>query len=141
MKKLFGFLVLYILVGCDEQNESFYATLVDAEEDGAIRRGIIPENLPESSYNIATSFDIDTNEIWGEFSHQEGGKISVREDGCFNLERLETKFPRKRVSWWPKQLSPEAKKPNSDFIFYRCPERRYIAISNSGKGYFWYLPY
>lgn len=58
------FVLLGLLAGCDTARSSF-GTRSDAEE--IIRKGWLPESMPESATNIWESHDLDLNIGHGEF--------------------------------------------------------------------------
>jgi hypothetical protein len=53
--------------GCSERQESFFANMKDATASGAVARGWIPGDLPNSVTDVRELHDVDTNEVWGSF--------------------------------------------------------------------------
>ena len=70
MKKSAWFLLLAVVLtaGCSDVVTSRYKTYNDAASDGLFGRGWLPEIIPQSSYDIVTSNDLDLNISHGEFS-------------------------------------------------------------------------
>jgi len=58
---------VFFLAGCDETMRVSYATAAAARADGAIQRGWLPQELPDSATEIAESHDLDTNTGSGSF--------------------------------------------------------------------------
>jgi len=66
--KLFMVVFLFIFAPfCNESFESFYGTYEDAEKAGAIKRGWIPEIIPQTGINIYEKHNLDTNNVWIRF--------------------------------------------------------------------------
>ena len=79
MKKLLYFIVFIILIiilflgylSFSETQKKFYTNKQDVLKDNAIKRGWIPEILPDSAYNIHEVHNIDTNKVEGSFQYLE----------------------------------------------------------------------
>ncbi len=59
------FAILLCGVGCDDRQESVFANVKDARASGAVARGWVPNDLPESATDLRERHDLDTNEVWG----------------------------------------------------------------------------
>ena len=105
---IFGVGVVASFSACSSSNrrESFYSTLADADKDGAITRGWIPEFLPESSRNVHEIHEISPEAEWCGFEFVPAKPQSLRK----NLRSIEalppsmTRVPDPGVQWWPKVL-------------------------------------
>ncbi|HEX8371788.1 MAG TPA: hypothetical protein VF585_03340 [Chthoniobacterales bacterium] len=64
-----GFLaaITFSMVACDSSS-SIYATAAAARADGAVVRGWLPAELPDSAVSISETHDLDTNVGSGSFS-------------------------------------------------------------------------
>jgi len=96
-----------ILVACrSDRRESFYPTLADANKDGAIDRGWIPDFLPESSHAIYEAHDISPSTTWCAFEFLPSDSQRLRD----NLKSVDTialsvrRVPNPGESWWPAML-------------------------------------
>jgi hypothetical protein len=58
---------LLLAVGCSDTLHSSYSTAADARVDGAVKRGWLPEALPDSASDISESHNLDTNVGKGSF--------------------------------------------------------------------------
>jgi hypothetical protein len=87
--------------------ESFYPSLADAEKDGAITRGWIPDDLlPSSSRAIHELHDLSPSREWCAFEFATDDSQRLRK----NLKSIDVLPPSVRhvrnpgVSWWPSVL-------------------------------------
>jgi hypothetical protein len=90
-----------------DRYESFYPSLADAEKDGAITRGWIPDDLlPSSSRAIHELHDLSPSREWCGFEFATDDSQRLRE----NLRSIDLLPPSVRhvrnpgVSWWPSVL-------------------------------------
>ena len=90
-----------------DRYESFYPSLADAEKDGAITRGWIPDDLlPSSSRAIHELHDLSPSREWCAFEFATDDSQRLRE----NLKSIDVLPPSVRnvrnpsVSWWPSAL-------------------------------------
>lgn len=90
-----------------DRYESFYPSLVEANKDGAITRGWIPDDvLPDSSRSIHEVHYLSPSREWCafEFAPEDSGKLHK------NLMRIDVLSPSVRivrdpkVRWWPTTL-------------------------------------
>jgi len=94
----------FVAAACGgDRRESFYPSLADADKDGAITRGWIPEFLPQSSRAIHEVHDISPSREWCTFEFAPSDTQNLRKD----LKSVETlpprvaHVPKPGVSWWP----------------------------------------
>jgi hypothetical protein len=97
-----------ILLACSiDRHESFYPSLAEADKDGAITRGWIPEFMPASSRDIHEVHEISPSKEWCSFEFLPADSQSLR----MNLQSVESLEPSVgRVSspgesWWPNVLT------------------------------------
>jgi hypothetical protein len=90
-----------------DRYESFYPSLVEAEKDGAITRGWIPDDLlPSSSRAIHELHDLSPSREWCAFEFANDDSQRLRK----NLKSIDVLPPSVRrvrnpdVSWWPSVL-------------------------------------
>ncbi len=85
-------------------HESFYPSLAEAEKDGAITRGWIPDFLPKSSRAIHEAHRIEHPRTWCAFEFLSADSESLRK----NLKGVDllpvTRVLSPGVSWWPAVL-------------------------------------
>ncbi|HVA18526.1 MAG TPA: hypothetical protein VMV59_12530 [Candidatus Dormibacteraeota bacterium] len=97
-----------ILVACSgDRRESFYPSLADADKDGAITRGWIPDFLPGSSRTIHEVHEISPSTEWCAFEFLPTDSQGLRKA----LTSADATGPRVRrvrnpgVLWWPAVLN------------------------------------
>ena len=138
------YVLLFVLFICScskwETSENFYKTYNDAVAQDALKRGWIPEIIPESAINIYEKHDIDTNALILTFKYKDGLN-SVLVDTCQQLNVSEVKWPKIKAQWWPSDLTEMSKFSTPRFIFYYCSQYSgYFAINtNDREAYFWIL--
>jgi hypothetical protein len=91
----------------DDFQESYYASLAEADEDGAITRGWIPDDLlPRSSRAIREVHDLSPSTEWCAFEFAPADSQNLRK----NLKNIDALPPSVRhvpnpyVAWWPNVL-------------------------------------
>jgi hypothetical protein len=71
--------VILVIASCNRHdNESFYPVVSDAEKDGAITRGWIPEFLPKTSRNIHETHDLSPSTEWATFEFEPRDSETLR---------------------------------------------------------------
>ena len=119
-----------------ETSESYYPTRQAAVDDGAFKRGWIPEYLPQSMYEIHEMHDIENNESWMTFKFNLYD-LTLLGKKCKTVKEDDVALPRarsKRIPWWPKDLidNSRVKIPNTkSYIFYDCTAVSYLNKSQS----------
>lgn len=90
-----------------DRHESFYPSLAEAEKDGAIARGWIPDDLlPGSSRAIYEVHDLSPSTQWCAFEFDPAGSQRLRK----NLKSIDVipapvrRVPNPHVAWWPRVL-------------------------------------
>jgi hypothetical protein len=71
MKIILLLIIVTLLYSCKETQTNRYKSKEYVIKDGAIRRGWIPEIIPESSFNIIETHNLDTNTIKGSLQYKE----------------------------------------------------------------------
>lgn len=105
---LLGISLASILVaGCGDRQESFYASLADADKAGAITRGWIPDDLlPSHSHSIHEIHDLSPSTEWCAFEFPSSDSEGLRK----NLKIVDVlppslkRVPSPGVPWWPAVL-------------------------------------
>jgi hypothetical protein len=144
-------LLTSVLVACSgERPESFYASLADADKDGAITRGWIPDFLPESSRGIHELHRISGGKTWCafEFSSGDAERLRTHLKGANALAPSVKHVLNPGVSWWPSVLvgdldAEKIRRAGFDLSMIVAPETRsstevlLFAIDWSrGRGFF-----
>lgn len=96
-----------ILVACrGSRRESFYPALADADKDGAITRGWIPNFLPDSSRTIHELHAISPSTEWCAFEFAPTDSQGLRKalKSVVALPASVSRVPRPSVLWWPTVL-------------------------------------
>lgn len=143
-RSVVGLVVAVVLSFCSScgRYEDSYASIQDAERDGAVSRGWVPKQLPNSGRQLTVWHDLDTNRCFGKLkfspSSDTGWEASLQAVHSQSLPVVEIQpdYP----NWWPDFLSGKLEQPklqakgfrvlaNSDFFF---------VISDSlGEVYYW----
>ena len=96
-----------LVAGCGDRRESFYPSLSDADKDGAITRGWIPDDLlPGSSRAIHEIHEISPEAEWCAFEFLPADSQGLRKT-LKSIEALPPsvkRVPSPGVSWWPAVL-------------------------------------
>ena len=106
---LASFIILVLpLSDCNDREESFYPSLADAQKDGAIDRGWVPDDLlPGTVRNIHEVHDLSPSREWCafEFSPQDSQKLRSVLKNVDSLPPSLKRVPRPGVKWWPTVLT------------------------------------
>src|SRR6266700_3023305 len=106
------FLVVWVVVArlaasLNDRYESFYPSLAEADKDGAITRGWIPDDLlPSSSRAIHEVHDLSPSREWCAFEFATDDSEKLRKN-LKSIDVLPSSVRRVRdphVSWWPSGL-------------------------------------
>ena len=99
--------VARLAASLSDRYQSFYPSLAEADKDGAITRGWIPDDiLPSSSRAIHEVHDLSPSTEWCAFEFDPADSQNLRK----NLKRTDTlpvsvrRVPNPGVSWWPSML-------------------------------------
>lgn len=134
-------LLLFSISACSEIVDSEYSTLDVAKKENAIRTGLIPEWLPDTSRNIKVAFDIGTNEkILGfQYKTVEGWNPS---DICEKIDPIDPPKPQLTRSWWPEDVPANAAS-TPRYVFYTCDNGNSFLAAHpkAGKGFYWNTKY
>lgn len=78
-------MMAFQLVACSERATKFYPKYEDAANDGAVKRGWIPEIVPKTATEIHEHHNLDTNEVWIRFNvpSLESKRESKRDAACY----------------------------------------------------------
>ena len=139
VKTLILILALFIL-SCDTR-ETSYATMQDAIEHGAVKRGWIPGWLPDDAKSIREAHSLDTNWVMIKFKLV-GISDWIPIYNCPSLESDRVDKPPKSYRWWPKLLTDDGN--TLPFLkYYKCDhDLGYLVIDEKLKtGYFWSNPH
>ena len=68
---LITFIIILFILFHSETMSTTYATKQNALDDKAIKRGWIPDILPNSAFNIHETHNLDTNKVNGSFNYNE----------------------------------------------------------------------
>jgi hypothetical protein len=96
-----------LLGGCGDRRESFYASLSDADKDGAVTRGWIPNDLlPGSSRAIHEVHELSPSKEWcaSEFPPADSEALRKNLKSVDALPPSVRRVPSPGASWWPAVL-------------------------------------
>jgi hypothetical protein len=97
-----------VLLGCrGDRRESFYPSLADADKEGAITRGWIPDFLPGSSRSIHEIHEMSPSTEWCAFEFSTSDPQSLQKNlrSVDALPQAVQHVPSANVSWWPGMLT------------------------------------
>jgi hypothetical protein len=135
-----------MLGGCSSINAqtNVFATLAEARDAGAIRRGWVPDGLPPGTYDIHEAHVPGTTERWGIFNFPQSeaaGLQAVLQPEPLALAGARADAPA-RIEWWPIVLRGDI---NSDTLqaagiqAYRARTGNLTMAVNwkQGRAYYW----
>lgn len=120
-----------------------YATLQEAEAEGAVAQGWIPRGLPPGSRELREAHDLDSDRRWGLFNFPQEETEALR--GLLGKEiavaGLRCRPPR-RIEWWPLVLREDldpAQVGATGLRVYAAREGDLIFAVNwsQGRAYYW----
>jgi len=147
----FGLMALAVCSACSwmENNSRFYATIDDLKAASAGDRSWAPGFLPPSSHDIHIAYNVDTNEIWGQFSFDATDQGFLRARCEPSTRHSSIPWPRKPYSaaWWPADMTRDGTVPRSSQVF-QCPSAgtarpfghrsdTYMTFEGATTAYFW----
>jgi hypothetical protein len=89
-----------------ETSTNQYSNYKEAVADGALQRGWLPRNLPDSAHNIVETHNSDTNELWAKFQLDQAdinGFLGHCEE-AIDLRLPSAARAKKMAAWWPEAL-------------------------------------
>lgn len=126
-------LLLFLISACSEVVDSEYSTLDVARKENAIRTGLIPDWLPNSSRQLIVALDVGTGEkiLTFQYKTAEGWNPMKL---CKQIEPLESPKPHISREWWPENIPA-----NATHTFYTCEngDSFLAAHPKSGKAFYW----
>ncbi len=134
-------LLLFSFSACSETVDSEYSTLDEARKKNAIRTGLIPEWLPDTSQQIKVAFDISTNEkiLTFQYTIAEGwNPLEI----CEQIDSFAPPTPQLNRSWWPKDV-PTHNGSLPRHTFYTCENGgSFLAVHPQvGQVFYWNTKY
>jgi hypothetical protein len=95
-----------LVAGCGDRHEFFYLAFADADKDGAITRGWIPDYLPQSSRAIHSVQQDSPSREWCSFEFLSQDSQGLRKDlkSVNALPSSVRHVPSPGASWWPAVL-------------------------------------
>jgi hypothetical protein len=144
IKYALGLVMTLFAAACEqmETQENKYADAQAAITAGAIQQGWIPTFLPLSATNIRERHNVDTNEVWLQFS-MNSNELDIIEKSCQRIASAEIKLPRKSGgAWWPdvlKEQERDALLQSNEYMFFYCENTGSMALRADGrKAFYWY---
>ncbi len=69
---------ILMFAACDDTLRASYSTAAATRTDGAVKRGWLPQELPDSAFDITESHDLDSNTGSGSFLFKDADTDSFR---------------------------------------------------------------
>lgn len=138
------FLVPLLFSACSDRQEATFLDVKAARAAGAVARGWVPIDLPESATELQELHDLDTNEVWGTFRlppTDTPGTIGLTRVEASRIDGHPVRSP--SVGWWPRELSGDLSARSlqeQGFELYSTPAPNgfWIAVNRArGRGFFW----
>jgi len=130
-------LLLFSISACSETVDSEYASLDAARKKNAIRTGLIPEWLPDTSRLIKVAFDINTNEKLVAFQYKSAEGWNPLKI-CKQIDPFDAPKPQLSRPWWPEDV-PANQTSTPRHTFYTCENgKSYLATHPKvGQAFYW----
>ena len=130
-------LLLFSISACSETVDSAYSTLDVAKKENAIRTGLIPEWLPDTSNQIMVAYNISTNEKILSFQYKIAEGWNPLEV-CKQIAPFDSPKPKLNRSWWPEDV-PGNENSTPRHNFYTCEngESFLAAHPKVGQAFYW----
>ena len=134
-------LLLFLISACSDIVDTEYSTLDVARKENAIRTGLIPEWLPDTSRQIMVAYDINTNEKILAFQYKIAEGWNPLEI-CERIDPLDLPKPQISRSWWPEDV-PANKTSTPQHTFYTCEngDSFLAAHPKVGQAFYWNTKY
>ncbi len=129
--------ILFLLCGCSETVDPEYSTLAAARKENAIRTGMVPEWLPETSRHIKVAFDISTNEKILTFQYKPTEEWNPLEM-CQKIDPFDPPKPNITRTWWPENV-PANSTSIPPLTFFACDNGGSFLAANlkGGQAFYW----
>jgi hypothetical protein len=119
-----------------------YDNLAEAQADGALERGWLPEFLPPHTSDIREAHNVDTSARWLEFTApvRELRILAAHLDPITWQDARRTALPRpsRAGRHWPPELDePAIATPRSSLGFYRATKASYCLAVDWTSGHAW----
>ena len=143
---LTALVAVVVLAGCSGPtvHTMTYATVAEARASGAIDRGWVPSDIPDSAYELRAAYAVDGWERWGLFNFPPGEahalkRILETEETPLAGTRMEIPS---RIEWWPVILrgNLDAERiATTGLLAYRSRSggRMFGVNWNQGRAYYW----
>ncbi len=134
-------LLLFLLSACSETVDSEYSNLEVAKKENAIRTGLVPDWLPDTSREIKVAYDIGTNEkiLAFQFKVTEGwNPLKI----CEQIDPSDPPKPKLNRTWWPEDIH-DNKKSTPRYAYYSCEngDSFLAARPKDGQAFYWNTKY
>ncbi len=146
LKQCTALLLVLVLSGCRDTGVTTeaYATLAEAEQAGAISKGLIPAMLPTSAHDIREAHDLERHRRWGLFDFHPSDAAALRStlrQEELSLSGVSCDMPA-RIEWWPVilrgELNPDMVK-TAELTAHLAQQGGLIVLVNwkQGRAYYW----
>lgn len=129
------FLALPFLVACSDTIERTYKTRTEAEYDGAIAAGRVPNWFPQEAMEIREAHNIHTKAVMVRFSYPKEHQVKVPQF-CVRTSGTTAPPPPFKRAWWPESV-PEHGAVAERYAYHRCGETYVAIIQSEGEGFVW----
>ncbi|MEX2491575.1 MAG: hypothetical protein WD425_07415 [Nitrospirales bacterium] len=130
-------LLMFLISACSGAVDSEYSNLEAARKENAIRTGLLPDWLPETSRQITVAYDVGTNEKIVSFHYKSAEGWNPLEL-CKKIDPFDPPKPKIARAWWPEDV-PANKTSTPQLTFYACENGGSFLAANlkSGQAFYW----
>jgi len=130
-------ILFFLTSACSEAVDSEYSTWGAAKKENAIRTGLLPEWLPETSRQITVAYDVGTNEKIVAF-HYKASEGWDPLELCKKIDPFDPPKPKITRAWWPEDV-PANKASTPQLTFYTCENGGSFLAANlkGGQAFYW----
>ena len=125
--------LLFLVSACSEVVDSEYSTLDVARKENALRTGLLPDWLPNTSRQIIVAFDVSTTGKILTFQYKTTEGWNPLEF-CKRIDPVESPKPHITREWWPENILTK-----TTHTFYTCEngDSFLAAHPKSGQAFYW----
>ncbi len=126
-----------LLGACSETVDRSYRSRTEAEYDGAIAAGWVPDWLPQHAHQIRGARQVDAQAVVLRFSYTTEHEIRLPA-GCVRIAASAAPPPPIERAWWPASV-PERAGGVEQYTYHQCGQTFVAILASAGEGLVWSL--